>query len=284
MKKYDKQEKEKFFYPDAGLGNRLYCLYSAIYWIKELKLNATILWEIEYACCVRFEELFEVPKDFNIKTIYSLSIKNDAFWRNFIGKLYIRAITLSHNFFKSQDTRDIYKKDGEKGIYQLLCSNRRIYLKSNSAFCNTEHLRKTKALLKPSKEIRNRVDEIIKPYKDKRRIGIHIRRTDNISSIQYSPVELFYLKMKEISDEHETVFYVASDDQEVIEELGKDFEVIRHKRFSDEITRKNSNGIKDAYVDMLCLSRCEKIYGSFASTFSVMSAIIGDIECEVLAL
>ena len=42
--------------------------------------------------------------------------------------------------------------------------------------------------------------------------------------------------------------------------------------------------MKDAYVDMLCLSKCEKIYGSFNSTFSAMAGIIGNIECEVLSL
>ena len=78
MKNYEKCGKEKIFYPDAGLGNRLNCLYSALYWIEELKLNSSILWEVEYACCVRFEELFELPENINVKTVYCLSIKKDS--------------------------------------------------------------------------------------------------------------------------------------------------------------------------------------------------------------
>ena len=115
-------------------------------------------------------------------------------------------------------------------------------------------------------------------------IGVHIRRTDHVESIENSPTELFYSKMNSIMEECNTIFYVATDDQTVLDEISKSFPVINHICFSDKITRISSNGMKDAYVDMLCLSKCEKIYGSFNSTFSAMAGIIGNIECEVLSL
>lgn len=281
----NKSKRKIIFYPDAGLGNRLNCLYSALYWIKTLNLNPMILWEVEYACCVRFEELFETPRNIKIKTVYTLSIKKDSLLRNIKGKLYTKIVKLLPYFVSSEQTSEIFNSFGEKGIIELLNAGSKC-VKAFSLFCDIEHIRETIPLLKPSKEIVKRVDEIMNPYQigGARIIGIHIRRTDHNLSIEKSPTELFYNKMNSIIEEGNTIFYVATDDQTVLDEIGKSFPVINHIRFSDEITRRSSNGIKDAYVDMLCLSRCEKIYGSFNSTFSAMAGIIGNVECEILSL
>lgn len=53
-----------------------------------------------------------------------------------------------------------------------------------------------------------------------RTIGVHIRRTDNVVSIQSSPLENFTNIMdEEIKKNANTKFYVASDDDEVKESL-----------------------------------------------------------------
>lgn len=280
-----KNKRKIVFYPDAGLGNRLNCLYSALYWINTLNLDPIILWEVEYACCARFEELFETPNSLKVKTVYSLSIKKDLLLRNIIGKLYIKLLKASPSYVSSEWTSEIFKLYGEEGIVDLLNSRSRC-VKAYSIFCNIEHIRKAIPLLQPSMEITKRVDEIMKPYQcvGERIIGVHIRRTDHKVSMENSPTELFYSKMNSIMEECNTIFYVATDDQTVLDEISKSFPVINHICFSDEITRINSNGMKDAYVDMLCLSKCEKIYGSFNSTFSVMAGIIGNVECEILSL
>lgn len=282
----NKHNRKIIFYPNGGLGNRLFCLYSALYWIKVQNLNPIIIWEIEYACCARFEELFEIPKDFQVKTMYTLSIKKDSLLRNIIGKLYIKTIESMSSFVSPQQTNAVFDSCGEEGIDRLLNSGNKC-IKAYSIFCCMEHFRQAIPLLQPSKEITKRVDEIMKPYQcvaGRRIIGVHIRRTDHKLSIQKSPIELFYSKMNSIMEECNTIFYVATDDQTVLDEISKSFPVINHICFSDKITRRSSNGMKDAYVDMLCLSKCEKIYGSFNSTFSAMAGIIGNIECEVLSL
>ena len=118
---------------------------------------------------------------------------------------------------------------------------------------------------------------------NKRVIGIHIRRTDNKTSIENSPTESFKLLMKQLETENpNTWFYLATDDENLEIELKYKFKVIPHATFSDTKSRDNVKSIMDAYVDMLCLACCDKIYGSCGSSFSEMAALIGDIRLELV--
>jgi hypothetical protein len=113
-------------------------------------------------------------------------------------------------------------------------------------------------------------------------IGVHIRRTDNIDSIQQSPLELFIEKMNnEVKLNPETNFYVASDNAEVKAKLKAEFgdQVMLAK---GELARDSESGIIQAVVEMYALSGTSKILGSFFSSFSEMAAIIGGKRIEVI--
>ena len=55
-------------------------------------------------------------------------------------------------------------------------------------------------------------------------------------------------------------------------------EIIVYKK---ELSREKEEGIKDALVDMLCLSKTSRIIGSFWSSFSEVSAEIGRIPLTI---
>ena len=118
---------------------------------------------------------------------------------------------------------------------------------------------------------------------NKRVIGIHIRRTDNKTSIENSPTDSFKLLMRQLEAENSnTWFYLATDDENLEIELKYKFKVIPHATFADTKARDNVKSIMDAYVDMLCLACCDKIYGSCGSSFSEMAALIGNTELELV--
>lgn len=78
----------------------------------------------------------------------------------------------------------------------------------------------------PQDDIQNRIDEIVAGFSE-RTIGVHIRRTDNVVSIQSSPLEKFTSMMDaEIKKNSNTRFYVASDDDEVKECLKKNIQTV----------------------------------------------------------
>ena len=129
----------------------------------------------------------------------------------------------------------------------------------------------------PQDDIQNRIDEIVAGFSE-RTIGVHIRRTDNVVSIQSSPLEKFTSMMDaEIKKNSNTRFYVASDDDEVKECLKKKYPD-RIITLMDDPDRNSLEGMKFAVLDLFCLSKTKKILGSVGSSYSQIAAEIGGIE------
>lgn len=133
-------------------------------------------------------------------------------------------------------------------------------------------------------DIKERVEEVTSLFSEKRVIGIHVRRTDNVISKKNSPLELFFKEMdKELAADKNVFFYVASDSLEEKKRL-----IVRYKEriiTSFEQPQRNTyKGIVDALVELYALSETEKIYGSSCSTFSKLAAQLTGIELRILSL
>ena len=110
-------------------------------------------------------------------------------------------------------------------------------------------------------------------------IGVHIRRTDNVNALKYSPTDLFVEKIKEeLYQNSDICIYLATDDpneeKNFISEFGN--KIIIYKKHS--LDRNNPIAIKDAVLDLYNLSHCRKIYGSYYSSFSDTAALWTGIE------
>lgn len=117
---------------------------------------------------------------------------------------------------------------------------------------------------------------------NKNTIGIHIRRTDNIDSILNSPTELFKFYMdKELENNPDVNFFLSTDDLIVENELKFHYP---HKILTreKELSRNKEKGITDAAIDLFCLAKTVKIYGSYWSSFSDIAARIGKIQLVVI--
>ena len=135
--------------------------------------------------------------------------------------------------------------------------------------------------IKFSDEFYNKASDIIR--QNGNMIGVHIRRTDHTVAINNSPTEKFYYKLDEVfEDTNEMVAYLATDDvlieKEVTSRYGEHVITNRNKTFG----RDSEDGMKDAIVDMICLSKCKKIYGSFSSQFSVFPSELSNIPLEII--
>lgn len=113
-------------------------------------------------------------------------------------------------------------------------------------------------------------------------IGVHIRRTDNILSIDNSPEDLFRDKINRLLEEDpSTRFYLATDSEKVKENFKNAFgDSIRHSE--RKTSRDTLDGICDALTEMYILAGCDAIYGSYFSSFSEAAAIIGDTKLYVV--
>jgi hypothetical protein len=111
---------------------------------------------------------------------------------------------------------------------------------------------------------------------------VHIRRGDNSASIQVSPLELFLERMRiEVERESETRFFLATDDaatEQTVKERFPGRVTTRDKSFA----RNRARGVQDALVDLLVLSKCSLILGSYWSSFSQTAAEMGRGTLEIV--
>ena len=80
-----------------------------------------------------------------------------------------------------------------------------------------------------------------------------------------------------------STFFLATDDLETETTLKKKFNgrIITSQKAS--FSRNSEEGMQNAVVDLYCLSRTKKIYGSFRSSFSQVAADISGIEVETVS-
>jgi hypothetical protein len=109
-------------------------------------------------------------------------------------------------------------------------------------------------------------------------IGMHIRRTDNGKSIENSPLERFEAAIElELAKNDRTNFYVASDSAETKSHLQQKYGQ-RILCNMDQADRDSADGVVQAAVELYALSRTQRVYGSYWSSFSHTAAHIGGIQ------
>ena len=113
-------------------------------------------------------------------------------------------------------------------------------------------------------------------------IGVHVRRTDHVTSIANSPDELFFEAIdRERALHGEVTIYLATDSEMVKQSFKQRYGNSVHYS-SAKVDRNSVPGIREAIVEMMVLSKMQKIYGSFGSSFSELAAQFGDIPLIVL--
>lgn len=268
--------------PCAGLGNRFIAMACAYYAAREINQPLTVVWKKESVLAASSEVLFRLPNDIRIVEISQLGLRENAFGQ-LKGDVVLASIRKKCGLILScDDVAALYTKGGFENIKNLLSKFPNIYIKATNPFYDLSKIPTPLSFITPAPTVNERV---IKTMGSGKYIGVHVRRTDHAESIQNSPLELFVEKMKECLDKNpDAKFYVATDDNSVLAELEKTFPEKITTLKDRYLARDHEQGIIDAYIEMLCLSRCEKILGSYNSTFSSMAAMIGNIPLEVVSI
>lgn len=269
--------------PCAGLGNRFIALASAYHAAKQLNQPLTVLWKQETVLGAPMEALFTLPKDVQVKSIREYGYRLDFFGQvigNIVKKKYRSKVS---RFFECDDIMNLYNAQGQEGVEKTLSDIPNAYIKATNPFWNIFDTDKVFDFITPSEQILARKAQVLQKTQGKRIVGVHIRRADHIEAIQNSPLELFATRMQEELKAHpDTYFYLATDDKQVEKEMVEQFGD-RIVLFEDKsLKRDDTQGIVDAYVEMLCLGAGDLVLGSFNSTFSLMAAKLGNVPLEVV--
>ncbi|MBK8805445.1 MAG: hypothetical protein IPO21_01860 [Bacteroidales bacterium] len=258
--------------PYAGLANRLRAIDSAIILSNETGLPLKIEWVVNHDLNCSFNELF-----YPIENVQICDSKK-IFWP--FSKYYrLHLLYKKLCFKKSLTSRLEFKQFADDLEYRnmVLASNKIFIASCDSFYGNSANYN----YLKPKSEISAQVDKTASLFSTQT-IGIHIRRTDHAKSIEGSKTEMFIDVMnKELSLNQNVNFFLSTDSPAEEKKLR---DVFGEKIISCEkdFVRSNKKGIKDALVDMLCLSKTRKIYGSHMSSFSGAASYFGQIEVRYI--
>lgn len=299
----------------SGLTSRCITLAEAYYLTnKSGEKNLTIIWPIEEACGIHFNEVFAADMFSDIKVrVVELKkyrpikgadggirrhIKNKEFWKALIciieecrkrwricsDKVRKRVWRLGKYYCDYNPPQEIgwrgdkyieYTQNVWLGLKEELAGKRECYIHAYAGMiCDEEKEDVDVSVIKFKQEHWNKVNSIL--TEPENIVGVHIRRTDHAQAIQGSGTGLFIKAMNEEIDKNADVkFFLATDD--IIEEENL------KKMFGDRIItqkgkkwgRGSSEEIKAGIIDFLCLSRCKYILGSCGSNFSDFSASYG---------
>lgn len=265
--------------PCAGLGNRLLALTSAYELSKKLNRKLIVIWKREAGCNICSEELF------TFSGMQVIDISENGWKKEPIATLRSNSLKkryrgMAARFVECDEVEAWKREGGYEKVEQMIAGEKVIYVKSYTNLCEIDA--ESFAFLTPAAAVTKRGEQVFSRITDKT-VGVHIRRTDHNDAIANSPLPLFIDRMKAEVELNDASFYLTTDDASVIAEMEKHFPKERLIVYEDKVLDRDSMvGIQDALVDMLCLSKCCRIIGSYRSTFSLIPAIMGEIELEMM--
>ena len=205
---------------------------------------------------IRCSALFYIKKDFNISENFSSPLYDEKkkYWYR-----YNDGVTIDYQYNKiSQNVLNEYIKKIKK--------------------------------LKFNKKILNTVDDFYKSYFDNNVIGLQVRtwiddtRRQNMFDINY-----YKNIIKQIPSGKK--IYITTDNLDILEEL-KNFTDTKIISYTSELTAKKSQINKvssylsadddfNVLVELLLLSKCSKIYGSYLSNFPEVAWLLSECKAEI---
>ena len=260
--------------PQGGLCNRLRVMLSALSLSRRNDdLYVRVEWAKNAECLAEFGELFEPFSDSHF------SITPRRWWHIPSMRSNLHLPTLWRRL--SYDKQLTYFRPHEdRPIEEYLSQHRRVYVSTGYALCG--YSPQTVQELRPRRELQERIDGIVGTFSEKM-IGVHVRRTDNIQSQNTSTDEAFFAAMdRELEAEPYAMFFLATDDGALKSRMMARYPghvLIQH---TPHVRRDTLEGMEEAVVDLWCLSKTEKILGSYYSSFSETAAELGGIPLEVV--
>ncbi|MBO4336994.1 MAG: hypothetical protein J5842_02875 [Lachnospiraceae bacterium] len=223
-----------------------------------------VYWKVAPELGCPFEQLFEKSTAFKLK--------------NYRSDYYPPKVLAQLTGFRV-DNEAIRSNRTEEGLNDAYVSS----LPGKVYIATEEHFFKNRdySAFVPRKDLMKRVDELTQPCKD-RLVGVHIRRTDNKPAIGKSSTDAFIKAMeKELTQNSDTMFYIATDDLKEEMLLRDRFKGHIISNEGRDLSRDSITGIRDALIDLYSLASSTKIIGSYFSSFTDLASDIRGIPLTI---
>lgn len=262
--------------PLGGLGNRMRVIRSAYAIALEDICDVRVAFPRLRECFCSFTDVFrplESPAgNFRIATA-SLAEKPSR-WRNLYIPSLLRPLIYDAYLYG-------FNASGFEDIRPLIAAHRRLYISGGYEFAGEDI--PMGSIFRPSARVEDAVGKITERF-GSYTVGFHVRTTDNYQSLHHSPLGLFIRKGQQELEEHpDAVFFLATDSRAVKRRFVTAFPS-RVVTVGGSLDRSDRSGMILAAADMFALSRTDKVYGSWYSSFSEIAAELGSKKAEILKL
>lgn len=270
---------------NTGTGNRILAMVSA--YALSLVTGRTFLidWRTTQVFKANLSSLFIT----NIPSLSSIVPKNYSWSDNqyhFLNLVYCRqcAVRIRHSTFAQLATENLTKIFNRKFIFvrsnvyfapdfianpyhrEILCS-----------VFEPKHLFHSlyKKLFKLAPKIEKELNAILRPISNRDLIGIQIRVKDRVA-FPIKKASSFFSCANYISSSYNNPLFFIASDSEDLKKWGKLFlnDVLELNKPTHNFSQE---GIKNAVLDMMILSRCKEVILTPFSTFGAVAAGIGEI-------
>ncbi|MHB1098289.1 MAG: O-fucosyltransferase family protein [Burkholderiales bacterium] len=250
-----------YLVPEGGLCNRMRTIASVGLLAVRVGQPMTINWWRTDDMNCSFHELFDTEQ-----FAFHVHEFNVTLWRAgfFKFKAYSTEFLMRYMGTPVLDPQESASLVNKEESLRSWAANGNPRIRSYSKLLEDEHLFDC---FKPTKRLQAVIDQYLPRLQ--KSVGVHIRRSDNVKSSQYSPtirfIELMHI---ELAHDFNTQFFVATDSPDTFSALKKEFgeAVFEHPKLS--LDRSDPLAIRDALVDLYCLASCRKLLGSYWSSFT----------------
>ena len=269
-----------YLQPHSGLANRIRVIVSALSFAEQVNQDLIIYWSKDSGLNCDFFQLYCIHNKLDVRSLDAKvrildRVKNKGILKFIFYKFY----KIDFSLFDDDFRKFVWNSNTDYIDMSLIPKKAtNYYIKACNEFSfNPAYLK----YFTPVKNVQDIIDKVILGFPAKI-IGVHIRRTDNDTSIEESPLKLFIEKIKsDLAIDSDVHYFLATDDSVVETDLLELFPS-RILRSQKVFTRDSKEGIIGAMVDMYCLAATKKIYGSYWSSFSSLAARIGNIPLMII--
>ncbi len=258
--------------PVSGLGNRIRVVASAIKVAEDLDVKIRVVWQSAWDCRAGFEELFQPFSSGQVSICQGNFMDTPATKDNLLLPMLLRK-------FRYQTEFRCFRPSGAVDLRSLIGQGQSFYMDTCYALgpYSREHVRRCFRL---RHDLEKQVEETAAGFPS-RTLGIHVRRTDNRMAIKFSPLTAFRQKIDAMLDNGEVEgLFLSTDDDRVRDYFCKTYgsRLITRRVV---LNRNSLQGMRDAVVDLWCLSRTSRLLGSYYSSFSETAAELSGIPLEI---
>lgn len=243
--------------PSGGLCNRMRVINSGWKLARERQEKLFVIWNCSPELNCPFESLFQPVKEFKITNIHSVADPRKLFHQK-----------TARNYLTNDEILAHRNEDGclDPDYVKSLRGN--TYIFTWEWFYPSEDYH----LFIPTRALQERIDQMTSRFGPSC-VGVHIRRTDNQPAIGKSSTDAFLSSMRrELLQDPDTMFYLATDDKEEEEVLRREFPDRILSNQDRCLSRDSVEGMHDALLDLYCLAGTRKIIGSYFSSFTDIAA------------